>query len=154
MVEGDAEGEVDPLANVSTGGAAGIEVPPIEHDSNQMVAVRRGELRDWAAEVERVLRTPIEAPGLWKSAGIGLSVAAVFFGLGLLVTYTAKEAPSPSAWAVVPALALFLIGVAIFKFTEQVDKQAKAAGYERAKVLADKIRQADVRTPRGRGDGT
>jgi hypothetical protein len=126
------------------------DVPPIEHDSNQEVRVRRGELRDWADEVERVMRTPIDAPGLWKSAGLALCIAALFFGLGLAVTYTAKNAPSPDAWIIVPTVFVFLAGVALFLFTEQVDRQAKAAGINRAKACADKIRHADVRTPRGR----
>jgi|ERR1700727_697670 len=125
-------------------------VPPIVHDSNQEVRVRRGELREWADEVESVMRSPIEAPGLWKSAGIGVAVAALFFGGGLAVTYTAKGAPSPSAWAVVPTLTLFIVGVLLFFFTEQVDKQAKEAGYTRANACADKIRHADRRTPGGR----
>jgi hypothetical protein len=122
-------------------------VPEIEHDSNQEVRVRRGELREWAEEVEHVMRTPIEAPGLWKSAGIGISVAALFFGGGLAVAYTGKNAPAPNPWIVVPALSLFVIGVLIFKFTEQLDKEVKKAGLDRTVMLANKIRHADIRTP-------
>ncbi len=125
-------------------------VPPIVHDSDQPVRVRRGELRDWADEVEQVVRTPIEAPGLWKSAGVGIVIAAIFLGGGLAVAYTPKNAPKPDPWIVVPAAAVFIVGVLLFLFTEKVDKEAKAAGYSRASVLADKIRHADVRTPEGR----
>lgn len=90
---------------------------------------------------------PIEAPGLWKSAGIGIVIAAIFFGGGLAIAYTPKNAPKPDAWIVVPAAAVFVVGVLLFVFTERVDKEAKAAGYSRATTLANKIRHADTRTP-------
>lgn len=137
----------EPLKPESNYRVSPSPVPEIAHDSNQEVRVRRGELREWAEEVEHVMRTPLDAPGLWKSAGIAVCIAALFFGGGLAVTYTSKEAPSPDPWIVVSAVAVFVVGILIFVFTEQVDKQAKAAGLDRTKMLATKIRHADVRTP-------
>ena len=137
----------EPAATESNYRVSPPPVPEIEHDSNQEVRVRRGELREWAQEVEHVMRTPIEAPGLWKSAGLAVCIAALFFGGGLAVTYTGKGAPNPDPWIVVPALAVFVVGILIFAFTEQIDKEAKKAGLDRSTMLANKIRHADVRTP-------
>jgi hypothetical protein len=122
-------------------------VPPIVHDSNEEVRVRRGELRDWADEVEQVVHTPIEAPNLWKSAGIGIAVSAVFFGGTLAIAYVPHGSPRPDVWLVVPAAAIFAVGVLLALFTGQVDGEAKVAGYSRATALANKMRHADTRTP-------
>jgi hypothetical protein len=107
-------------------------------------------LREWADEVEQVMRGPIQAPGLWKSAGLGVVIAAIFFGGGLAVAYAPRNAPNPDPWIIAPTAAIFVVGLLLFLFTEKVDKEVKHAGYDRSKVCADKIRHADVRTPQGR----
>jgi hypothetical protein len=99
--------------------------------------------------VEQVVLTPIDAPNLWRSAGIGMAVAAVFFGGTLAIAYVPSGSPKPDVWLVMPAAAIFVVGVLLFVFTGKVDAQAKAAGYSRARTLADKIRHADTRTPPG-----
>jgi hypothetical protein len=114
--------------------------------------VQRGELREWAAEVEVVMRTPIEAPGLWTSAGIGVVISALFFGVGLLAS-TGKNAPSPNPYVVSAAAGLFVIGVLIIAFTRHVNRDAKRLNVGRGDLLAQKIRAADTRTALlGEGD--
>lgn len=122
-------------------------VPPITDESEQVVRVRRGELREWAKEVEHVMRSPIEAPSVWKAAGIGVSTSALFYGLSLIPAYAPKDAPSPSAWVVLPAAFLFFIGIALYLFTAHVEQEAKRMNIGHAEMLADKIRHADNRTP-------
>jgi hypothetical protein len=92
------------------------------------------------------MRTPIEAPGLWTSAGIGVVISAVFFGIGLLAS-TGKNAPSPSPYVVSAAAGMFVIGVLIIVFTRHVNRDAKRLNVGRADLLAQKIRNADTRTP-------
>lgn len=129
-------------------GKGAEEVPPISHDSDQPVRVRRGELQEWAKEVEHVMRSPIEAPGLWKSAGITLVVAAVFFALSLIPVYAPDDAPGLSPWAIWPAIVLFLGGIIIYAFTAHLERDTKRMNADRAEMLASKIRHADTRTPK------
>jgi hypothetical protein len=106
-------------------------VPPITHDSGQ---------------VEHVMRTPIEAPGLWKSAGIAIMIAAVFFGLSLWASTSGTHAPNPSAYTETTAAALFVLGAAIYLFTRHVERDARRLNTTQSEMLAKKIRAADTRT--------
>jgi hypothetical protein len=139
-------------ANVGTGLSS--EVPPITDEAEQAVRVRRKELRDWAEEAEHAMRGPIEAPSLWKAAGIAVSTSALFYGLSLIPAYAPKDAPSPSAWVVLPAISLFVAGIVLYVFTATVEKEAKRTGNDRIRLLAEKIRHADRRTPAVQNDDT
>jgi hypothetical protein len=93
------------------------------------------------------MRGPIEVPSLWKAAGIGVSTSALFYGLSLIPAYTPKDAPNPSAWAILPAIFMFAAGIVLYIFTATVEREAKDLGTDRIKLLAEKIRHADRRTP-------
>ena len=122
-------------------------VAPIAHEADQQVRVRRGELREWAAEAEEVVRNPIEAPTLWKAVGISLSMSAVFFGLSLIPATAGKGQPNVSSWEGMATVVLFLGGMLIFAFTAHLERDVKRANMSRAQMLAAKMRYADERTP-------
>ncbi len=94
------------------------------------------------------MHSPIDAPGLWKVGSLTVVVTAVFYGLTLIPIYAPNAAPSPSLWAIIPAALLFALGVITFAFTAHLEKDTKRMNMDRAEVLADKIRFADVRTPK------
>ena len=99
------------------------------------------------------MRTPIDAPGLWKVGSLTVVVTAVFYGLTLIPIYAPKDAPEPSLWAIIPAAFLFALGVMAFAFTTHLERDVRRMNMDRAEVLADKIRFADVRTPKD-GEGS
>jgi hypothetical protein len=114
--------------------------------------VRRGELREWAREVEHVMRTPIDAPDLWKVGSLTVVISAVFYGLTLIPIYVPRNAPSPSLWAIIPAAFMFALGVITFLFTLHLEKNTKRMNTDRAEMLANKIRHADARTSGGQAE--
>ena len=137
-----------PQSSYLPGGPA-APVAPITHESDQEVRVRRGELREWAAEAEEVVRNPIEAPTLWKAVGISLSISAVFFGLSLVPATAGKGQPNVSPWEGMATAVLFIAGIVIFAFTAHLERDVKRLNMSRATMLAAKIRHVDERTPFG-----
>ena len=118
----------------------------IAHESEEMVHVRRAELRYWATEALEVVKNPLEGAGAWATTCAGISVAAGLSALGLLATED-KTHKVPSGVYLVMLSVTLAFGVAA-AFCWWVDRKQREMRTSRAESLADQIKAADTRSPR------
>jgi hypothetical protein len=125
---------------------ASTPISYIAHESEEMVHVRRAELRYWAKEVMEVIKNPLEGASAWAATCLGIAVSAALAGIGLLATEDKTHKVVASIYLVVLTVTIGFGGIAAFSWW--VDRKQRQMRGGRAGSLAAQITAADTRSPR------
>jgi hypothetical protein len=116
-----------------------------EHE--ETVPVRRTEIKEFADEVLRIARNPLENASAWAAGLLTLSVSA-----GLSLAAIATTATNVPTWVYTAHGAVLFGGATAAWFAHWVNRKQRADSESRAELLADRIRACDERAPRVEGD--
>lgn len=118
----------------------------IEHESEEMVHVRRAELRYWASEVTEIAKNPLEHAEVWASSLTAIAVTAGLSALGVYATETETNKPPAIVYIVMLAVAVGCSCAAGFSWW--INHQQRKDHVSRATTLSNQITAADTRSPR------
>jgi hypothetical protein len=118
----------------------------IAHESEEMVHVRRAELRYWAKEVVVIAKNPLEHAQVWTSTCLAVAVTAGLATLGVLASESSTNHPPELAYVIMLAVTLASAIAAVF--AAWVDRRQKKDHVSRAQTLSGQITAADTRSPR------
>lgn len=119
----------------------------ISPEHNETVPVRRVELRQFADDVVRIAKNPLENALAWTIALASLAVGA---GLSLIALYGAQQEKGTHTpdWVLVLHWAAVIGFGTSAAFCKWVDGKQREGRDERASILARQIRACDSRAPR------
>jgi hypothetical protein len=118
----------------------------IAHEAEEMVHVRRAELRQWANEVVVIAKNPLEHAQVWTSTCLAVAVTAGLTALGMAASESSTNHPPELAYVIM--LAVTLASFIAAAFAGWVDRQQRKDHTSRAQTLSSQITAADTRSPR------
>ncbi|HYH59584.1 MAG TPA: hypothetical protein VD790_10245 [Thermoleophilaceae bacterium] len=126
-----------------SGGKFVIETPvamPSE-ESREHVTVRRRDLDEWAAEVERIIKNPLENASAWTAGLATLAIGVAISGLTLLAAEDVPMWVHLVHWSVVAGAGFSAV------FTGWVNSQQQKSTQGRGDLLAGRIRKECEHAP-------
>lgn len=121
----------------------GQRIAFIGEEAEEMVPIRRSEIRDFAEEVVWVVQNPIDAASAWSYAWFGVGVTATFS----LVALLAVEGGGIAAGVIAGHGAAIVVGFFLAGLLHWIDKKERADRLDRAERLSKRISAIDQRAP-------
>jgi hypothetical protein len=112
-----------------------------EHE--ETVPVRRSELREFADEVERIVKNPLENASAWTAGLATLGIGALLSVLAI----GASDAKGVPMWIYILHWGVVIGAGLAAAFAEWVHVQQKKSSTSRSELLAGRIRECDSRAP-------